>query len=118
MIRQLLTCKGNYTNAYNPSTSRDLGFTGKIGGSVINSFGDTGLCRPGQVCPPISANSAGLGLSPVSYKDTPDSSKPSQFCKYFDYEVSAILSVQYTSANYSYSPRSEFSRKMHGLQTN
>jgi hypothetical protein len=81
-----LTHTGNYSNAYNPNTSRDLGFVGKIGGSVINSFGDTGLCPPGQTCPPIAANSAGLSLSPTSYKDTPDSSKPSQFCKYFSDE--------------------------------
>lgn len=82
-----LTRQGNYTDAYNVNSGRDLGFVGKIGGSVINSFGDTTLAPPGANAFPVYPNSAGLGLSPTSYKDTPNTSTASRFCPKFSDEV-------------------------------
>ena len=85
---------GNYTPNPNDQTVRDLGFSGKIRSTVINSFGDTITCSNAYYqtgCSGLSlrANSAGIGLSATRYKDTPNPQSAEMFCKFMSSETPA-----------------------------
>jgi hypothetical protein len=84
---------GNVTPTPNDNSIRDLGWTGRIGSTIIDIFGDSFQCDNyyyqtacGPLYYPLYANSAGIELSPTSFRDSPDSSSPGYFCDYFSDE--------------------------------
>ena len=84
---------GNVTPTPNDNSIRDLGWTGRIGSTVIDVFGDSFQCdnsyyetNCGPLSYPLYTNAAGIELSPTSFRDSPDSSTPGYFCDYFSDE--------------------------------
>jgi hypothetical protein len=84
---------GNVTTSPDDNSIRDLGWSGKIGNTIIASFGDSFQCddATNQVnCGPLSyflyTNAAGIEKSQTTFQDSPSSSTPGYFCDYFDDE--------------------------------
>lgn len=84
---------GNVTPTPNDNSIRDLGWTGRIGSTIIDVFGDSFQCdnsyyqtHCGPLYHPLYTNAAGIELSPTSFRDSPDSSTPGYFCHYFSDE--------------------------------
>ena len=84
---------GNVTPSPNDNSIRDLGWTGRIGSTIIDVFGDSFQCDDSYYqinCGPLYhdlyTNAAGIELSPTTFQDSPDSSTPGYFCDYFSDE--------------------------------
>lgn len=84
---------GNVTPTPNDNSIRDLGWTGRIGSTIIDVFGDSFQCdnsyyqtNCGPLWHPLYTNAAGIEVSPAGFRDSPDSSTPGYFCNYFSDE--------------------------------
>lgn len=81
---------GNVTPSPNDQTVRDNGYTGKIGNTIINTWGDTFQCDDAYYqtnCQLagghyVYTNAGSDELSPTTFRDEPKSSQPDYFCRY------------------------------------